>query len=463
MKQIIIIISSLLFSTLFFNKSIGLNLLLFSVLTLVVLIFNNKKAFKNKVTLLYTLVYIITAVLVFYQHTYLSIVTNCIAFFTVIGNVTESRSSIFIVWLNGIYTSIAGFFHRNFEFDKTKEKPKLSKDIDYLHWVKLIGIPAIFVAVFIILYKNGNAVFSDLISQINFKFINFQWILFSLLGYFLFSNIINPVQVELATKADLKTGNTLLKTKNPSAEALKKETQLGTTLMLLLNVLIVFYVITDLVSLKQNTTYNATLLSSNVHNGINALIASIVIAIAIILYFFRGNLNFYKENITLKNLAYLWIFINAFLVLLIAIKNYQYVYAFGFTYKRIGVYAYLILTFIGLTTAFFKVLKVKNLLFLFRVNTKIAFILLVVLSSINWDYQITNYNIKHAKTLDLEYVINLSNNNAELLNNYNKSQLLHTDYNTKINNKYKEYTTKLSQRKWQEYTLENFTNKNINY
>ena len=130
-----------------------------------------------------------------------------------------------------------------------------------------------------------------------------QWILFSILGYFLFSNIINPVEVEHATKLDLKTGNSLFKGKDFSEENLKKEKQLGTTLMLLLNVLIVFYLVTDIIAISTSAASNAETLSNQVHNGINALIASIVIAIVIILYFFRGNLNFYKDNKTLKKFS----------------------------------------------------------------------------------------------------------------------------------------------------------------
>ncbi|WP_452219853.1 DUF4153 domain-containing protein [Lacinutrix salivirga] len=461
MKQLTIIISSILFSTLFYQQNLGLNLSVFSVFTIVVLAINNTKAFKNKTTLLYTSIYFITAVLVFYQHTYLSIITNCIAFFTVIGKITESKSSLFVSWLNGLFSSIGGWYHRNVDFDDTKGQPKLKKDIDVWHWTKLIGIPIVFIVVFILLYKNGNSVFNDLISQISFSFINLQWILFSILGYFLFSNIINPIQVETTTQADLNTGNTLVKTENASAEALKKETQLGTTLMVFLNILIVFYVITDLIALNSKNLYTAAGLSNNVHNGINALIASIVIAIAIILYFFRGNLNFYKDNNTIKNLSYGWIFLNAILVILIAIKNHEYVSAFGFTYKRIGVYVYLLLTFIGLVTTFLKVYSIKNLLFLFRVNTQIAFVILLLGSTINWDNEITKYNINYAQNLDLDYLINLSNNNAELLNAYSKTKVLDATQHRKIDYKYQDYVQLVTNRNWQEYTFANYTISNI--
>ncbi|WP_299252860.1 DUF4173 domain-containing protein [uncultured Lacinutrix sp.] len=460
MKQAIIIISSLFFSTLFYSQNIGLNLSIFSILTLIVLIISNTNKFKNKATIIYTLLYLVTAAIVFLQHTTLSIITNCVVFFTLIGSITEAKSSIFVNWLNGVYTTVAGFFHRSFDFNKKEAKPTPKKDIDFLHWIKLIGIPLVFIIVFILLYKNGNSVFNDLISQINLKFINMQWILFSVLGYFIFSNIINPVEVEHTTKLDLETGNSLFKGKNFSEEDLKKEKQLGTTLMLLLNVLIVFYLVTDIIAISTSATSNAETLSNQVHNGINALIASIVIAIVIILYFFRGNLNFYKHNKTLKSLAFIWIILNAVLVILIALKNNIYVSSFGFTYKRVGVYIYLLLTFIGLVTTFLKVLKVKNLLFLFRVNTQIAFAILMLCSTVNWDYHITYYNINYAQSVDLNYLIKLSNNNASLLKTYNDKNTLSSNNYNRINNKHTNFIELLEDRNWQEYTYENLKQSN---
>ncbi|WP_299386743.1 DUF4173 domain-containing protein [uncultured Lacinutrix sp.] len=460
MKQAIIILSSLVFSTLFYSQNIGLNLSIFSILTLIVLIISNTNKFKNKATIIYALLYLVTAAIVFFQHTTLSIITNCVVFFTLIGSITEARSSIFVNWLNGFYTTVAGFFHRSFHFNEKEAKPILKKDIDFIHWIKLIGIPLVFIIVFILLYKNGNSVFNDLISQINLKFINMQWILFSVLGYFLFSNIINPVEVEHATKLDLETGNSLFKGKNFSEEDLKKEKQLGTTLMLLLNVLIVFYLVTDIIAISTSATSNAETLSNQVHSGINALIASIVIAIVIILYFFRGNLNFYKDNKTLKSLAFIWIILNAVLVILIALKNNIYVSSFGFTYKRVGVYIYLLLTFIGLVTTFLKVLKVKNLLFLFRVNTQIAFAILMLCSAVNWDYHITYYNINYAQSVDLNYLIKLSNNNASLLKTYNDKNTLSSNNYKRINNKHTNFIELLEDRNWQEYTYENLKQSN---
>ncbi len=455
MKHIKLIIASILFSTLFYNQQIGLNLSIFSVLSLVILAISNTHKFRNKITICYSIIYAFTAALVFIQHTNLSILANIIAFITLVGSVTESKSSIYVQWYNGIYTSIVGYFHRRFINQNIKEEETKKKTIDALHLTKLIGIPLVFIIGFIVLYKNGNPIFNDIISQINFDFINLQWLLFTALGYYLFSNIFSPVQIDSATNIDLQTSNTLRQSKVSSVEALKKEKQLGTTLLLLLNILIVFYIITDVISLTTTNSTHASVLSSQVHNGINTLIASIIIAIIIILYFFRGDLNFFKDNKMLKNLSYTWIFLNAVLVFLIATKNYNYIASFGLTYKRIGVNIYLFLTLIGLITTLLKVSKIKNSWYILRINTRIAFVLLILFSIMDWDYSITKYNINHAPSLDLNYLINLSNNNAVLLNEYRKSTNLNTEQSNRIFDKHRDYINTVNNRNWQEYTYSN--------
>lgn len=361
MKQLTLIIASILFSTLFYNQNIGLNLCLFSFIAIVLLYLFNRDKFRNKMVGLFAFIYSITALLVFFINSNLSILANIIAFVTLVGMVSNSQVSIFISWLNGLYTSIAGIFHRNFEQSETSKELETKKTIDYLHWLKLIGIPGIFLLAFILLYQNGNPIFDGLIKNINFEFIDFQWILFSLLGYFLLSNIIEPVLVDSATSADLSHTNQLKNNGLRPEEIITKEKQLGIVLLGLLNLLITFYLITDFIFLYDTSVSIDASLTEQVHSGVYALIASILIAISILLFVFRGDLNFYKKNASLKQLSFLWIFLNAQLVFTVVLKNGNYVATFGLTYKRIGVYIYALLTLIGLCTTFLKVLNIKNL------------------------------------------------------------------------------------------------------
>ncbi|UKM64654.1 DUF4173 domain-containing protein [Flavobacteriaceae bacterium GSB9] len=461
MKKISLGIGALFFSSLFYDKSIGLNLLLFSLLTLVIIFVNNKNSLYDRKTIAYSIIYITTGIAVFFHNSMLTIIANMASFFTLIGLVTENKSSIYINWLNGLYSTVAGLFHRKFSVDTKNVAEKSYRNIDYVHLTKIIGIPSIVVILFVTLYRKGNPMFNALIEKIDLGFINIHWLLMTGLGYYLFSNIHQPVPVQPTTKIDLETGNTLFKSNTFSETELKKENQLGTVLIGVLNILIITYLITEITFISTNLDLRASIFSEQVHNSINALITSILIAIVILLFVFRGDLNFYRGNTTLKRLAFLWIILNTLLVISIAIKNGQYVYYYGLTYKRIGVIIYLILSLVGLITTWLKINQLKNIWFLLRLNVKAAFVVFVVCSMVNWDYQITKLNFNYAQSIDFQYLINLSDNNTLLLKKLADTGTLNEKSTAMVERKYKSYINRLNNHSWQELKYDNLIIKNI--
>ena len=58
--------------------------------------------------------------------------------------------------------------------------------------------------------------------------------------------------------------------------------------------------------------------------------------------------------------------LKAVLILNTINKNSEYVWFFGFTYTRLGVYAFLILAIIGLLISFVKITKQKTTAFIFN-------------------------------------------------------------------------------------------------
>ena len=114
----------------------------------------------------------------------------------------------------------------------------------------------------------------------------------------------------------------------------------------------------------------------------------------------------------LKMLAYLWIIQNIFMIFSAAFRNNMYIGECGLSYKRIGVYIYLLLSLTGLVTTFFKIFKIKSNWYLFRINTAIIFLFLIVGCTINWDVVIVEFNIQKAKysrkKLDKIYLVDLS-------------------------------------------------------
>ena len=458
-KKHISLIAAILFSLLFFRLHIGLNMLLFSVLTTVILAVLYPNKFKNIKTIGFALFFLLSSLTIFFYNSSLAIMASVISFFILLGTVVESKSSIYVQILNGLYTTIASVFIIEFERFQEESSAVKKREINYLYWLKMIGIPLVFVSVFILLYRSANPYFDEIINKIDVSFINIQWLLFTVMGYFLMINITNPVVIETVTSQDLKIPNILTKKEEivQATKSLLHENQLGIVLFIVLNGLLIFFLSTDVVYLSKIIDLKAQTLSKIVHEGIYALITSIVFAITIILYFFRGDLNFFTKNRNLRFLTFTWIVLNIILVGFTSYKNYLYVTEYGFTYKRIGVFVYLLLSLIGLITTYIKVYKVYNLWYLFRKNVQVGYVLLVISATINWDALITNYNIKFANNTDVNYLIHLSDNNTFLLkkyaiNNLSKEMFLEKE---RIDEKYQNYIKKLSQNDWQELVYDN--------
>ncbi|GAA4302677.1 hypothetical protein GCM10023183_14520 [Nibribacter koreensis] len=197
--------------------------------------------------------------------------------------------------------------------------------------------------------------------------------------------------------------------------ALKNELKTGVLLLALLNGLLFVFILSDAYYLFIGDLPEGIPYSEYLHQGVYTLIFTILLAIAILLYLFRENLNFYSKNQSLKKLAYVWLGLNMVLVLLTLTKNSIYITGTGLTYKRIGVYTYLILTGIGLIFSYIKVSKVKTNWYLFRMNGWAVYVLLVVFSTVNWDRVLTRFNLTYAKSPDLAYLFTLSNSNLSLL------------------------------------------------
>ena len=123
---------------------------------------------------------------------------------------------------------------------------------------------------------------------------------------------------------------------------------------------------------------------------------SIVMAIFVIMFYFKSNFNFDPNAVLMKNFVKIWIVLNAVLVISAMLKNTEYIVNYGFTYKRLGVYAFLILSLVGLVMTFVKIQMRKKNVFLF--NTMVWYVYGTVLacSYINWGGIITSQNMKRA-------------------------------------------------------------------
>ena len=114
----------------------------------------------------------------------------------------------------------------------------------------------------------------------------------------------------------------------------------------------------------------------------------------------------------------MWIVLNSLLVLSALIKNTEYIYHWGLTYKRLGVYAFLILSVIGLIFTYLKIEHRKTNYYLFNQMIWYFYGTLLLCSFVNWGYLGSIYNIKVQKVSDFDAVYEFDFNDSLLLEYY---------------------------------------------
>ncbi|MFS4493734.1 DUF4173 domain-containing protein [Maribacter sp. 2308TA10-17] len=454
------ILSALAFSLLFYSKSFGLNLFLISILVVILV-----STLKNERTISwgYSLAYMGTAVFVFLNPSGFTIFVHFMTFMVFVGKSISRKSSVYLTWFLGmsnmLIASIANFVKKQESEQGVEKKEPKNSSPKLVNRLKGGLAATALLFIFGMLYRNANPVFGNLIEQINLDFISFPWLFFTLLGYVIFLHLLRPFDAKELVEFDLAQTNELKKPTEivliGEKKKLEGEHTLGSIVFITLNALLLFFLTTDVIYLFQKTEITNSGLSQSVHQGVYALMFSIVCAIALILYFFRGNLNFFQDNKRIKSLTYLWIGLNVILVAFTAYKNYTYVETLGLTYKRIGVFVYLLLTLTGLVTAYIKVAQVKNFVYLVRTNIATVFAFLIVSAAIPWDKTITWYNLHKLENPDINYLVSLGDNNSEQLHSYLKANApkLETYTKERIEDKYTDFIEAQSEKTWQEYTL----------
>lgn len=474
LKNIFLTFAVTAYICLFYKQSSGINFLIFNLLLIFFSGVINPLIIKKFHWKIVVLGAIISSSMIVWNHSALAIIANVISLILVIGITYNPLTSLYISVVHGVISLIVPFFKMLIQFLVDLANPKLpkSKGVSTMKTVSIYVIPLTITLVFYALYASANPVFGDLIKipELN---ISLDLLAFSFVGWVVLSGFFSPFGSEELTKWDTAQTNTLTRIKRKikrtfELTALKLEHKKGVIMLGMLNGLLLFFNIFDLsFILSGKKLPDGVDYSQYVHNGVNTLIFSIVLAIGIILFYFRANQNFYRNNQWLIRLTYLWILQNGLLLFGIIYKNQIYINEYGLTYKRIGVYVYLLMTFAGLFTTFWKVKYLKTVWFLFRKNTLIAYSILIINCLFNWDSLIAKNQINQFKNIDVMYLLNLGDTVLPEL------QSLLTNKKVNLSGQIKDYTQKnssteryrygstpiISQRQFIENQLKNFKEK----
>ena len=422
-KYAVTLISVLLFVLLFFEKSLGLNVLLYAIATSLLIIVFKKQFIQSHINKVVIAGFVLTTL---FYYLYASPFALAIAFLSLIllfglhtqpsiSNLAYSLPNFIPNYFNAIGSFIMSFSSRK----KGVRTNRLGKTM------RIIFLPLFIILLFMALYSMGSSFFSDALGQVGeaigrfFKniaeYIDIAMVGVALLG--LLFGVLHSLGFTdtYFSQTDSDSKNVLQRIKNKSISRfkfldLKYEYKSGVFLFATLNLMLLALLFLEIKNIWFNFEWQGEFLKSLVHEGTYILIISILVSMAITIYFFRKNLNFYKQNALLKQLAYVWIGLNALLVVSVFVRNAYYIQHFALAYKRIGVVFFLVLCVIGLITLVIKIKDVKSTYYIIRINALAAYIGLVALCSVNWDVFIAKYNFSHYKTafIHLPFMAELS-------------------------------------------------------
>ena len=453
------IIGGLLFSLLFWQERLALNLLIYS-LYLIGITYLNPDVVKGKKLYIFAFAHLFSAVLVVVNNSALTLVSYYISLLVFVGfSHHQKLRTVFMAMMAAILQMFTAPFNvlRNLSAIRVGNfnlKPAFKI-------IKYVFIPAVIVVVFACLYSAASSVFAHyteaLLTNLGrffdgafgflFRNLSFGRFMHFCFGLAVTAGLLIAFFDKSLQEIEIKCKEQLVRIRNRANQknlwfeaakvfsgslltkklALKTEFIIGLISFAALNLLLLFLNLIDITTLwfgyKPVGNFSADL-----HDGTNSLIFSIALAMAIIIYFFRGNLNFYSKNKTLQLLAFAWMIQNAILVISVLIRAGYYIEFYGLTYKRIGVCIFSLLCIIGLASVYIKVAKQKTFFYLVKVNGTIWFVLLLAFSVINWDVFIVKYNLSHAESIsvDADYLLSLSDKTLPVLDK-NRMKLQHTE------------------------------------
>lgn len=440
MKKTDIIISFglLLYTVLFWQQWAGLNFLLFSIAVVAMVLWKKPEVRQRRAWQATAAGVVFSGFWVMYNGTTLATLANLIALSLLSVQSSTPGASVFIGLFHSIYSYITAFVYALIGFAERlkrvgeKSQEQVENQADRRGRLFLMLTPVLLLLVFFFLYRGANPVFEKLTNEINLDFISIPWLLFMILGFLLLHGFFHHQTIREVESYDQNAPNRLM----PSPPftwvdkllSLVNEHRSALLLLGLLNALLLFVNLIDInylylaAELPEGMNY-----SDMVHQSVATLIVSILLAIGVILFYFRGRLNFYENSRLLKVFTHLWIAQNILLVVATAYRNGLYIDEYSLTFKRIGVYVWLLLTLIGLLFTIYKVATKRSNWFLVR-STGWAFLTVLLLSaSVNWTQVVTQFNIDQSiaqsKPLDFEYLKRLGAANLPQLIDYRTRQV----------------------------------------
>jgi len=412
-KHHIILACSLIFLLLFYKEDLGVNLAIFGLVLTGFICFFFQDRFAERSHLILVVTSVLSCLAFAWYGDFASFLALAMSVLFLQFKTQDNKLKIIqifpLVFLNGI-TSLGRVLMFNQWLPEKKIHNNFAKKL-----VAFFVIPAIFLVLFFIVYSFGSNHFSSLFTDYTLDINIGNLIIISVLGFYISFSFWNYWVPEVCYEKNEFLDNefsNIVEVKNQKTFSfldLDFERKSGVITLIMLNLMLLVFI----------ATYNyeqffevveKSKLSSDTHERVNSVVFSILMAVGVIAFYFKGGFNFDKEAIWLKRLAKIWILLNGVLIVSTITKNSEYVSFYGLTYKRLGVYAFLILAIIGLVYSFLKIIKQKTNAYLVNQMVWYFYGTVLLCSYVNWGNLITNYNISVNKGVEPVFLSDLNFN-----------------------------------------------------
>ena len=414
MRNLIYLSFLVLYSILFWQEGLGVNLILFTFFIFSYLRFSKGIPLrKAEITVLIALVASGAGLIIY--HSTLSVVIFFLA------------SISYSAYLSaGVFSTLEAFVNSFISFFSLRtplmpdEVFRRSQPKQALLYLRIAFLPLVIFIVFFLLFKEGNQIFGQW-SEVAFgsffrylDYLDFTYFFFVLLGLFIVRWFFKESRKPFLklNRSNLLTRKRELSFRSPfKMLALKREYISALMLFGMLNVLLL---IINFIDIKwvwfQFYLPESFSLKEFVHEGVGYLIFSLILSAGLVFYYFRANLNFYPKSSALKFLAQLWILQNAVLALSVARRTFYYVGFHGLADRRIAVLVFIGIILVCLGLLVFKLATNRNNDYVIKQSSAFTLVFLASLSLVNWDKRVATFNLGHgqANEIDIDNYLNLS-------------------------------------------------------
>lgn len=409
-----LIIGTLGFVVLFYTNELnfGFNISIYALLLLVLLIRNSEAKKDGRFWWLALAAFISILAFAYYADAY-----SFLALFTAIGGLsikiqfpTYSRLMYPVVaFISGITSPFRFLMFPNW----------IPKNLNRNHFgqkfLLYFIVPGLILSVFILVYSGGSDIFASFFENFFEQFSFWKIIVLGFIGLTISFNLwysFSTKEVDQTNdeiREDFNDSEILIfseKLENPKANYSRIS---GVISMSLVNIALLAF----LISYNYEQFFqaqNVMNLSAETHQRVETVILSIVLAIGIILFYFRSVFNFDPKAKNLRNLTFVWMGLNFLLILSTLLKTLNYIEIFGLTYKRIGVLTFLGLSVTGLIYTFLKIKYKKTNSYLLVRMMKVGCMVFIMGSWINFSWLVTKYNTTFQQQADFYYLRGLKYN-----------------------------------------------------